>query len=681
MTKKRKIVLGASAALLALAGWKFFGGSQAVQYRYRVAAVSTGSVSDTVKQSGRVTFDKQVKLTFKQSSVEVSKIYVKSGETVKKDQLLAELDKSDWRSTYSQQVNSLKSADVSYRKLTASPKEVELVKARTAVSDAENSVHNAETALKLAEDSSSRDAASSATQYSSLADTALTSAKAASRELRDAIEDGKDFLSTETNKPWRDVLGAKDSSTVQPARDAFAALRSAADALDSAVSAASASGWPSSRDDVSKLAAATRDAASSLAAYAARAVKLAYATVATAGLSESDVASFLSSSQSYASKADSRVSSSNDLVAKVAAAADSSYAGLSASGTVEQKRAALESARNNLAQAKASLADLLAGATAEEREQSLLTIQQAKTKLSDVKRQASDYELRAPFAGVVASVDLEEGQIQNQNTTSTSTDGITVWDPSSARVRLLVDQSEVSRVRVGQKSVVKLDAYSNQSFSGTVNSIDPVPVETSGVVSYYVYVKFDLIPDGVLDGMTATIQIATNSRDDVTMVSTDAVFSSGGKSYVSVIKGDLPSVPSFGSGSARSRSGSLASASGSAQPSPADSGTGSRRSGSGSFSGARQGGMPGFDYSSLETELREVSVTTASAGMSEVISGLVPGEKVLVKTAVSGSSKSSSVFSLFGMGGPGSNRSGNRSGSNSGGPGGGMPPSGGPGPQ
>lgn len=558
-----------------------------------VAQVSTGSIAQSVKALGRVTVQRQVTLTFRQAAVKVNKVYVEAGQKVKKDQLLAELDKSDWKSSYAQQSLSVKSAQVSYDKLTASPKVSALVQSRTAVENAQRSVANATTDLSLAKNSTARDATSSTLEYAALSDTAKTSARSSLRELDDALQAADEFLSITKDRSWKGVLGAKDSATVSVAKDEYYRLFRSRESLASADAASASAGWPTGRPDVSALVDAVRSAADSLSALSEAAIKVAYASVPATDLSQSDIDAYLADFQSFASKADSRISSSVSLLSQIASVADSSYAGASAASTVQQKEAALASAKNSLVQAQASLDDLLAGATAEERQSSLLSISQAKAKLADTQRSLLDYEMRAPFDGVIAAVGVAEGQIQGQNTNADA-EGITVWDPTSARVRLKVDQSDAVRMKIGQTATVTVDAYPGQAFSGRVSEVNTAPIEESGVVSYYAFVTLDATPT-LLDGMTATVEVKTGARDSVVMVPSAAVFSENGKSYVTVVM---------------------------------------------------SGGL---------TDKREVAVTGANRGKSEVLSGLTVGEKVQLRSTASAAAKKS-LFTPGGRSGSGSTR-------------------------
>lgn len=79
--------------------------------------------------------------------------------------------------------------------------------------------------------------------------------------------------------------------------------------------------------------------------------------------------------------------------------------------------------------------------------------------------------VRSPITGVVLRKRLKDGE----SVTPESEFGIvTVADVSALRVRVDLDETDVSKVREGQTAFVKADAYGNQKFSGKVVKIGQI---------------------------------------------------------------------------------------------------------------------------------------------------------------------------------------------------------------
>lgn len=67
-----------------------------------------------------------------------------------------------------------------------------------------------------------------------------------------------------------------------------------------------------------------------------------------------------------------------------------------------------------------------------------------------------------------------------------TSDGITVENRDFIQLRSLVDQSQISRIKVDMPVQITFDAFRRQSFDASVSFIEAVPSTTSGVVSYTV---------------------------------------------------------------------------------------------------------------------------------------------------------------------------------------------------
>lgn len=112
--------------------------------------------------------------------------------------------------------------------------------------------------------------------------------------------------------------------------------------------------------------------------------------------------------------------------------------------------------------------------------------------------------LRAPFAGHLGIRAVDLGQYLGAGTAIVTLQAL---DPIF--MDFFVPQQSVDRVRIGQKVTVKIDAFKDQTFSGTISAINPkVDSETRNV-----QVRATLKnPDHkLLPGMYATVDIATGA--------------------------------------------------------------------------------------------------------------------------------------------------------------------------
>lgn len=133
--------------------------------------------------------------------------------------------------------------------------------------------------------------------------------------------------------------------------------------------------------------------------------------------------------------------------------------------------------------------------------------------------------LVAPLSGTVIVRSLEPGQ-----TITSSSAVIVIAD------RLIVvgqlDETDIGAVFAGQRVTVKLDAYPDSSFSGTVASIAYDSKVVSNVTMYEVDVAPENLPDFARSGMTATLTFMIEQHEDVPVVPTSALEYRGNKTFV-----------------------------------------------------------------------------------------------------------------------------------------------------
>jgi multidrug efflux pump subunit AcrA (membrane-fusion protein) len=105
------------------------------------------------------------------------------------------------------------------------------------------------------------------------------------------------------------------------------------------------------------------------------------------------------------------------------------------------------------------------------------------------------------------------------------------------QAEITVSEVDVPKVSVGQKAAITFDAIARKSFGGKVKSILPNATTSSGVVNYTVYIKLNSVDEALRTGMTATVDIATQSVNDALAVPSSAVRTEGSTKYVLVVDG------------------------------------------------------------------------------------------------------------------------------------------------
>lgn len=154
----------------------------------------------------------------------------------------------------------------------------------------------------------------------------------------------------------------------------------------------------------------------------------------------------------------------------------------------------------------------------------------ARGKLESAQVAYDNTILRAPADGTITTIDVKLGEL-----VTVQKPVITLEDVSNVYIEANINESDITRVALGQKVSVTFDAFGpEQIFTATVSSIDPSSTTVSGVVNYKIKATLD-DPTLVKPGMTANMTITTGEKTDVIFIPKAAVHSLDGSEFVYVV--------------------------------------------------------------------------------------------------------------------------------------------------
>jgi HlyD family secretion protein len=193
------------------------------------------------------------------------------------------------------------------------------------------------------------------------------------------------------------------------------------------------------------------------------------------------------------------------------------------------KAADVAAAKNTLAQAQANLTTVSGPPLATDVALAQQQVAIAQQSVDQAKLNLANATLTAPFAGVVAAVSANPGEQVG------SSPIITLVDPSAVRVDATVDETDVAKLQVGQPATMTFDALPGTTVNGNVIAISPSGTSTQGVVSYLVSVGVNNPPKDLPAGLTSTVTIVTQSKNNVVVVPLRAIHTQGQISTVQVV--------------------------------------------------------------------------------------------------------------------------------------------------
>ncbi len=192
----------------------------------------------------------------------------------------------------------------------------------------------------------------------------------------------------------------------------------------------------------------------------------------------------------------------------------------------------LRAAEAQVAQAQANLTRLTSGPSAEDLRVAESAVEQARVSVELAKRGLEQMTLQAPFDGTIAQLDLEVGQVVGPS----SPVGVLAGDE---RLQVVADMSEVdvALIAEGQEVEITLDALPERTFKGHVTDVALAGVSTQGAVNFPVTIALDEADPIVRPGMSASISVITERRENVLLVPSRAIYAQGRDRVVYVWRG------------------------------------------------------------------------------------------------------------------------------------------------
>ncbi len=185
-----------------------------------------------------------------------------------------------------------------------------------------------------------------------------------------------------------------------------------------------------------------------------------------------------------------------------------------------------EVAKNDLTSAKESV------------EAAKYIVKSSEASLSQQQENLRRTTVTAPMSGTVSKLNVEEGETVLGTQQFQGTEIMRIADLNKMEVRVDVNENDIIRVTLGDTAVIDVDSYSHleKEFKGIVTAIANTAndkVSADAVTEFEVRIRIlnssyaDLVKEGnkypFRPGMTASVDIITNSKSNVISVPLSAV--------------------------------------------------------------------------------------------------------------------------------------------------------------
>lgn len=198
---------------------------------------------------------------------------------------------------------------------------------------------------------------------------------------------------------------------------------------------------------------------------------------------------------------------------------------------IEASKAGVRSAQANIraAQADVEAAIMRKQAAIEQYNSARAQVEGAQAQVSQARANQSQSQTNLNFATIRSPID---GIVLDRKVTLGQTVAAQFQAPDlftlaenldQIQVQTNVDEADIGQVKAGSRASFTVDAFPEQRFRGKVKEVRQAPVTVQNVVTYVVIID-TRNPDGKLKpGMTATVNIEVENREDVILIPNSAL--------------------------------------------------------------------------------------------------------------------------------------------------------------
>ncbi|MCX8124643.1 MAG: efflux RND transporter periplasmic adaptor subunit [Spirochaetes bacterium] len=147
-----------------------------------------------------------------------------------------------------------------------------------------------------------------------------------------------------------------------------------------------------------------------------------------------------------------------------------------------------------------------------------LTYSQVLVDYKNLLQMQKNTRIYAPISGIIVSRDINESDpvVRNKRLF------LMVHDLKTMQIMVVIDETDIGKVKNDQKIRFTVNAYPDQTFTGAIRQIRFNPVNRGGVITYDAVAICDNSQYLLKPGMTAIVTIEVDKKQNVLRVPNDA---------------------------------------------------------------------------------------------------------------------------------------------------------------
>ncbi len=201
---------------------------------------------------------------------------------------------------------------------------------------------------------------------------------------------------------------------------------------------------------------------------------------------------------------------------------------------LEAAQDSVESARErlNLYMGRSMSAEpILTSAGAEEAVDEVPDVRQAALSVEDAREAVENTRLRAPAAGIVAVISVEEGR-----RTSPNESAVRIEELDDMKAQVQIDEVDIGKIGAGNTAQVSSDSLLGETITGTVTSISPVIQRVGNTRVSDVEIALEVEGRTLKSGASCTARITTTTKERALVIPITAYQTAGEENFAYVME-------------------------------------------------------------------------------------------------------------------------------------------------
>jgi HlyD family secretion protein len=499
--------------IIAGAGYKYFSTEKELPYDFALA--ERGEIVQKVSATGQIMPAKRLNLQYEIQG-KIENIWPSVGDTVKAGQILARLNSDELSA---QVLEAKASRDIAKAKLNkllagATPEEIKIKE--TTVENTQIAIENAQVTLKNAEQNLTDTKTDAQNDLDQVYQDALNTLDSAYLKIYNAYN-AVDLIQ-------KTYFGVNDQEGIKVRENKEYKIK---EPMDEAKTYLDTAKTEPTDQNIDAALSEMKEALSQARNGLANIREVCEDPVYRDTVSSADKTS-LDNHKSYINTALTNVTNDQQAISSTKLTNESNIN--TAQSSVDSAKNAVKTAQGNLKSAQDQLAQIKASPREEDVALNQAQLDQTEASLTRAKKQLSKASLISPCGGIITDITKEEGE-----QVSTAEAVVSIICKGKFQIEVDIPEADIGKVSLQNLTNISLDAFPEEVFPGKVVKIDPAETIIQGVVYYKVTVGFDEANEGIKSGMTADVDIITETREKVLRIPQRAVLTKNGKKIVRIL--------------------------------------------------------------------------------------------------------------------------------------------------